>query len=160
MSKQSGLSIGYLSNLERNICSPTLQNIQKICEIFGNSLSDLLEHNAESNIVVRKENRQITIDEEKNIRLETIDFGTGDSSFSFMKLDPHSSSDGLWWTHEFDEVGTVLQGSLTVMIDDQSYELNEGDSILIKAHSRHCYYNTGSDISVTYWSRYWNKEDK
>ncbi len=160
LSEATGLSIGYLSNLERNTSSPTLLNIQKICEVFESSLGDLLERNAEFKIVIRKEDREVTINEEKNMRLETIDFGTGNTSFLFMKIEPNSSSDGLWWTHEFDEVGTVLSGHLTIMMDDRAFDLKEGDTILIKAHTRHCYYNENDAIpSVSYWSRYWEKNE-
>ncbi len=159
MSGATGLSIGYLSNLERNMCSPTLQNVQKICEVFGNSLTDLLERNAESKIVVRRKDREITLDEDRNIRLESIDFGTGNCSFLYMIVKPHNKTDGLWWTHECDEVGTVISGELVVMIDDRKFELQEGDSILIKAQSRHCYFNPCEVNSVSYWARFWEKEE-
>lgn len=161
LSEATGLSTGYLSNLERNISSPTLMNIQKICEVFGNSLGDLLERNAESRIVVRKEDREVTIDEENNMRLETIDFGTGNTSYLYMTIEPDSSSDGLWWVHECDEVGTVLSGHLTIMLDEQMFELNVGDTILIKAHTRHCYFNKHEKTPcVSFWARYWDENEE
>lgn len=159
LSAETDLSIGYLSNLERNLSSPTLQNVQKICEVFGSSISDLLERNAEEKIVIRKKDREITISEEKNMILESIDFGMGNSQFLYMTIEPNSSSEGLWWTHKFDEVGTVISGELVIIIDDQTFLLHEGDTILIKENSRHCYFNNSeTEPSVTYWSRYFQKE--
>lgn len=159
LSEVTGLSIGYLSNLERNLSSPTLQNVQKICEVFDSSISDLLERNAESKIIVRKKDRDVTINEDKNMKLETIDFGTGDSQFLYMTIEPNSSSEGLWWTHKFDEVGTVISGELMIVIDDQTFLIHEGDTVLIKANSKHCYFNNSELVpSVTYWSRYFSQE--
>ncbi len=42
LSDISGLSIGYLSNLERNANSPTLVNLQKICDALEISFYSLL----------------------------------------------------------------------------------------------------------------------
>ena len=158
LSLATDLSIGYLSNLERNLNSPTLQNVQKICEVFGSSISDLLERNAEEKIVIRRKDREVTINEEKNMKLESIDFGTGSSQFLYMTIEPNSTSQGLWWTHKFDEVGTVISGELVIIIDDQTFLLHEGDSILIKANSKHCYFNNSEAVpSITYWSRYFQE---
>ena len=38
----TGLSTGYLSNLERNLTSPTLINLQQICEALSINITDLL----------------------------------------------------------------------------------------------------------------------
>lgn len=160
LSAATGLSTGYLSNVERNVSSPTLDNIQKICEVFDKSLGDLLARNAEHKIVVRKEDREITIDEENNMLLETIDFGTGNATFLYMTMEPKSVSEQLWWTHECDEVGTVLSGELTAVMNDQSFDLKVGDTIFVPAGVRHCCYNkSDTAASVSYWARYWDKNE-
>lgn len=158
LAEKTGLSASYLSNLERNACSPTLLNIQKICEVFGNSLGDMLERNAESKIIIRKQDRKTTIDEESNIRLEMVDFGDGETSYMYMTVEPHSTGQGLYWEHEFDEVGTVISGSMVICLDDDRFELYEGDTIWVKAHTRHCYYSMeGEEKCVSFWARRWQK---
>lgn len=161
LAKETGLSTGYLSNIERNITSPTLMNIQKICEIFNSSLGDLLERNAEEKIIIRKEDREITIDEEHSMRIETIDFGIENTSFLWAELPPMSETKEEWWTHEFGEVGTVISGEMTVNIDGEEFDLKKGDSVYVKAHTRHSYYNKSeTKKSVSYWTRFWdNKEE-
>lgn len=153
LAQATDLSIGYLSNLERNANSPTLVNIQRICEALGISFYSLLERNKEENIVIRRNQREKLICEENNMLLENIDFGLEDESFIYMTLEPDSECDGLSWEHEYSEVGTVIQGHLTLMLDDQTFELDEGDTILIKAHTKHCYYNRTDRSSVSYWTR-------
>lgn len=153
LSDGTGLSIGYLSNLERNANSPTLVNVQKICEALGISFYNLLERNKEENIIIRRNQREKLISEENNMLLENIDFGLENESFIYMTIEPDSEGDGLTWEHEYDEVGTVIKGRLTLGLDNQIFELDEGDTIIIKAHTRHCYYNKTDESCVSYWTR-------
>ena len=161
LSKETGLSTGYLSNIERNITSPTLMNIQKICEVFNSSLSDLLDRNAEERIIIRKEDREVILDEEQDIRMETIDFGINDITFIYTELPGQSDTSDEWWTHEFGEVGTVLEGELTVNINGEVLELKAGDTIYVKPHTRHCYYNKSKrSKSVSFWTRFWDRTEE
>lgn len=153
LSEKAGLSIGYLSNLERNVTSPTLQNIQIVCEALDTSITDLLEKNAENRIVVRKSDRDFTIDEKNNIRLESVDFGTDKTSFDLLTVYPESNMKGMWWTHECEEYGIVISGELVVVIEEETYKLHEGDMIFIKAHTKHCCYTDGKDPCVSFWAK-------
>lgn len=160
MAQDTGLSTGYLSNIERNVTSPTLANIQKICEVLNSSLGDLLERNAEEKIVIRRDDREITVDEH-SMRIETIDFGIPNTCFLYIEMPPNTDTRDEWWTHEFDEVGTVLEGTMWIDMDEKSFELHSGDSIYVKAHTRHNYYNKSETEYVkSYWSRVWPKEEK
>ena len=47
LSQFTDLSVGYLSNLERNQASPTLNNLQRICVALGISIRDLLSPSGE-----------------------------------------------------------------------------------------------------------------
>lgn len=161
LAEKTNLSIGYLSYIERNTKSPTLVNLQKICEVLNTSLGDLLERTAEAKYVIRCEDREITINEKNNTKIETISFGKEYGSYLYMTIEPGSDFQGTYWTHKCNEVGTVLSGKLGVDIDGQIYELKEGDTVLIKAHSRHCCYNrSDSEAVVTFWARYWFEEDQ
>lgn len=154
MAKETGLSIGYLSNIERNITSPTLMNLQKICEVFHTSLGDLLERNAEEKIVIRKKDREVYVDNVPDMNIEMLDFGIEEVSFLYVELNPLSDTKDEWWTHEYGEVGTVIQGQLTVMLEGEEFDLNAGDSIYVKANTRHCFYNKSeTEISGSYWTR-------
>ena len=43
LSRTTGLSISFLSELERNKVSPSLRTLAKICFVYGISLSKMLE---------------------------------------------------------------------------------------------------------------------
>ena len=69
------LSVSYISNLERNLCSPTLENLQKICATLGVSLMNLLDNKVWNEGVVRAEDRDIVYEQKGQIRYESINFG-------------------------------------------------------------------------------------
>lgn len=153
LSDISGLSIGYLSNLERNANSPTLVNLQKICDALEISFYSLLERNKEEHIIIRHNEREILINEDNSMLFENVDFGLENESFVYMTIEPDGAGEGLSWEHEYDEVGTVVKGHLTLFLDNQTFELDEGDTILIKAHTNHGYYNKTSERCISYWTR-------
>lgn len=160
LAAKTNLSVGYLSNVERNAKSPTLVKLQKICEVLNTSLGDLLDRNAEERVIIRRDDREITVYEENNTIVETIEFGEPYGSYLYMTIEPNSSFEGTAWTHKFSEVGTVLSGKLSVDVDGEFYHLNEGDTILIRANSRHrCYNNSDNEPVVTYWARHWPAEE-
>lgn len=158
LSDATGLSIGYLSNLERNVNSPTLVNVQKICDVFNVSIYELMERNREENIIIRRDKREKVISEEKNMELEDIDFGLENISFLCMTVEPNSQSNGMYFEHKYNEIGYMLKGRLNIELEGQQFELEEGDTILIKAHTKHCYYNLFEEKSVSYWTRYKTSE--
>ncbi len=159
MASETGLSTGYLSNIERNITSPTLMNLQKICEVFNTSLGDLIERNAQERIVIKKEERESYLDNQSDMKIDIVDFGIEQVSFLFVHLEPMSDTREERWTHEFDEVGTVLSGQLTVLLENEEIDLQEGDSIFVKANTKHSFFNKSTDqASVSHWTRI-NKEE-
>lgn len=161
LAKESQLSVGYLSNVERNVTSPTLINLQKICEVLKTSLGDLLERNAVEKVVIRKEEREITVDEEKNTRIETLEFGQEFGSYLYLTIEPGSNFEGTVWCHECHEVGTIISGEMRVEMEGVSYSLREGDAILVKAHTPHCCYNVSkTEPVISYWSRFWLQEEE
>lgn len=161
LAKQTGLSVGYLSYIERNAKSPTLINLQKICEVLNTSLGDLLERNAEDKVVIRCDDREITVYEEGNTRIETIEFGEEYGSFLYMTIEPKSSFEGTLWSHKFNEVGTILSGQMRVEMEGEEYNLKEGDTILIKTNTRHgCFNASDTEPVFSYWARQWPKEER
>lgn len=153
LSEVTGLSIGYLSNLERNASSPTLINVQKICDALNISFFELLERNKEQNVIIRKNAREKVLDEENNMILENIDFGLSNASFLYMTVEPNSLSNGVYFEHKYNEVGTMLQGRLILELENDRFELEEGDTVLIKAHTKHCIYNIFDEKSISYWTK-------
>ena len=75
LSQFTDLSVGYLSNLERNQASPTLNNLQRICVALGISIRDLLSPSGEERTLIRQEEQQLYEYDEYKLQIRRLDFG-------------------------------------------------------------------------------------
>ena len=58
LSEITGLSIGFLSNIERDLNSPSINNLQQICSALGINLMEILDEEIASNPVTRAAERE------------------------------------------------------------------------------------------------------
>ena len=159
LSEKTGLSIGNLSNIERGLRSPTLENLQKSCSALDTSFSDLLEKSKEPRILIRANERNVIIDEPE-LLLEEIDFGRPNINFEVMTLTP-DYGDSKEWKHDFDEIGFVVSGSMENMVNGERYITEKGDAILIRRHTLHCCRNISSTTPCVYfWIRYSGSDEE
>lgn len=151
LSQFTDLSVGYLSNLERNQASPTLNNLQKICVALEVSLRDLLTPHEEEKILLRKEDSKLYEYEEYKLNIRRIDFGKKRGIYEYSTYEVGEDIPPSWGHHPYPEVGTILEGRMEVVLDDVSYILEEGDSIYIKPHTYHTMRNAGTVPCRSFW---------
>jgi transcriptional regulator with XRE-family HTH domain len=150
LAEKTGLSIGYLSNLERGLSSPTLDNLQSVCGAMEVSLISLLSGEPETRIIIRKNERELLLDKPEGVRYESANYGDDKLGGLFITLQPKCTHDTNWY-HSYDEMGIVLSGTMQIRIEDQVYHLEEGDSFYIKANTRHSLGNTSDAPCESYW---------
>ena len=144
------LSVSYISNLERNLCSPTLENLQKICATLGVSLMNLLDNKVWIEGVVRAEDRDIVYEQKGQIRYESINFGPDKLNGLLIAIEPNCVYKKEWH-HEYDEIGYVMEGELTLSIKDKEFVLRKGDSFYIGPNDKHNISNRTDKPCISYW---------
>jgi transcriptional regulator with XRE-family HTH domain len=153
LANSTGLSIGYLSNVERDINSPTVESIRKIVDALSISLVDLFQEQKEETGVIRK-NERITIFQSKNnsISYELLSSSKGKSLEGMvMTLKPGAESGKRPHTHKGEDFGFILKGKILYEIGSESYTLEEGDSIYFDSKIPHYYKNIGDIDCVSIW---------
>ena len=150
LAQNSGLSVSYISNLERNLCSPTLENLEKLCSVLEIPTVRLLENRGWEDCVVRKARREVLFDRPGEARYESVRFGTGKLNALVVTIEPGCSFDKEW-SHEYDELGYILEGSMTIRLNGHEYVLEPGDSIYIAAGDHHSIYNENNTPCLSYW---------
>lgn len=158
LSESTNLSIGYLSNLERNQCSPTLNNLKIICDTFKITISELIEEDVPKKILIRDEDTTTFRHDHYPMTYKQVNFYECYPIITTITLDPHIEFDGHLYRHPYFEIGTVLKGKLCMEMDGIHYELKEGDSILVRANTLHSTYNPYDETCVTMWIENRNKE--
>lgn len=167
VAEKTELSVGFLSNLERDQTSPTIDVLHKICNALNITLNDVLnidgkqekeEGNQNDNVshpeenIVRVDDRRLLFKEEKGgLSYSSMTKGRTDFKVSAMTItdnELHTFS-----KHDHDEFGIIVSGSLEMQIEGKSHFLYPGDSIYIKENTMHAGKKFSKEPCVSYWTK-------
>ena len=150
LAEKTGLSIGYLSNLERDLSSPTLDNLQTVCGVMKISLISLLAGSPEHKLMIKRNEREVVLDKRESVRYESLNYGDDKLCGLLLTIQPKCYHDTNWH-HTYDEIGIVLSGSMEIRIEDQTYHIEPGDSFYIKAYTQHSLGNSSDVPCQSFW---------
>jgi len=152
LSEETNLSIGFLSNVERDLNSPSISNLQQICQILGVNLMEILEGKKDDYPLVKKTDREeIFSNLESHVKVESLLNGKSNLNGIAITITGGSNFNEMSWGHGYDEIGVVIKGQLEIEINNELFHLDEGDSVYIKASIPHRYKNPIKDESIVYW---------
>ncbi|MDD3195565.1 MAG: XRE family transcriptional regulator [Paludibacter sp.] len=136
LSRLVGISASALSQLENGKAYPTLITIKNIAEHLNTTVGELIGENENTHIpVIRKKEAKL---------ITTNDFGADVVGLSYDELNKlmdtfkvrfpeKSNSIGLFNKHTGQLFGYMLKGELQLELDNQTYHLEEGDSVYFNA---------------------------
>ena len=152
-----GLSVGYLSQIERNLAEPSINALFSIAHHLGVTVQWFFSGDEqavppeEHGYVIRAANRlrvnfaQGIVDElltpRMSLALEMI--------LSRMPPDTEASQP---YSHEGDEVGLVISGQMELWVGDRHFLLKAGDSFSYSSREPHRYRNPGPGETVVIWA--------
>lgn len=144
MSEQIGLSKGFISNIENDNTSPSLNTLQAIATFLDVPLPYLLLEKKQHMKVVRKEERVYTTF--NDIKIEHL---TSRSGLRMMHVEvPPGASTGEAIAHEGEESHLVLKGTVLAEQGEDSIIAKEGDSFSWNASVPHFVKNIGEEEAV------------
>lgn len=149
LSLKSGLSVSYLSLLERGLNSPTIENLNKICQCLGITLTDLLLNLDSKKLLIKKNERKIIFDDKHGVRYEALTEGNRHMKGTEMVVSDtvlHISE-----SHIADEIGYMIQGVLEMTLKGVVYTLYPGDTIYIPANTKHLFKKLSKEDSISIW---------
>ncbi|MGP7815695.1 cupin domain-containing protein [Niallia sp. 01092] len=150
---KTGLSNGYISNVERNLNSPTIENLRKIVQALSTTLVEFFQDQQENSRVVRKDER-VTImkaNDQSTFYELLSPSGNKEMGAVLVTLKPGAASGTEPHSHKGEEFGFVIKGSMFYQIGNETYELEEGDSIYYDASIPHYYKNNGKTECISIW---------
>lgn len=150
ISNATDLSLGYLSKLERNISSPNIANLHKICKALGITMTELMSQIEGNKTVVKKEERRVIFESESHVRYEMTTEGNRNLLGVCMIVDDNSVEKS--YKHNTDEFGIVITGKMEITVGDDTHILNIGDSVYIEAETEHSFKKLSKEECITYWT--------
>ncbi|MBI0580515.1 helix-turn-helix domain-containing protein [Neobacillus cucumis] len=154
MCESTGLSKGFISNVENNNTSPSINTLQTIAEFLEVPLPYLLLKKEQHMRVVRKNERSQTTFH--TLKIEHISSKGG---LRMMSVEfPPGASMGEANAHEGEECHLVLEGKVLAEQGEDSIILEEGDSFSWNASVPHFVKNIGDTKAVVLISIYSDTE--
>ena len=151
LSEYTGLSVGFLSNLETGKTSPTVENLQRVAVALQTDLVELITDEKKRRTVIRKDELKIHVYEEQKMMVETVDFGFDREMYEKITIRPGAKEKGTISKHLYPEICMAQSGILTVELEGTVYDLESGDSIYIAKRKTHRIYNRFGEDSVSIW---------
>ncbi|GAB6933303.1 cupin domain-containing protein [Calditerricola satsumensis] len=142
LSERTGLSIGFLSQVERGSSSLAITSLQKIAEALEVPIVTFFQTEENPNYVVR-------VGERKPFRIEgsPANYVRLSGRFAGRALEPllvelaPRQAQETPFSHPGEEFYFVLEGRITLVVDDTPYELSAGDSIHFPSTIPHAWRN-------------------
>jgi len=138
----SNLSSNAISLIERGDNSPTVSSLHNLATALNVPITAFFEQQPDGQVIHLKKNRRPT-SETAGVKMENLGSGLPNQMLEpfLMSIGPGGSSTRSQITHSGEEFVYVLSGSLVCMINEQAYDLEEGDSLLFLATQPHVYLN-------------------
>ncbi|WMS41528.1 XRE family transcriptional regulator [Acuticoccus sp. MNP-M23] len=153
----SAISTAQLSMIERGLASPSVKGLREICRTLDISVAWLFEEEdadeaPEQGIVVRRHRRKRFDLSKKKMHKEllTPDLD-GKLQFLWIEMQPGGSSGPEKYFHEGEETGLILSGRMRLVVEDDTFTLEEGDSFRFDSHRPHRFENAGDTPCKVLW---------
>ncbi|MGW9593953.1 cupin domain-containing protein [Streptomyces chartreusis] len=155
LAEKTGLSRSYLSNVERDVNSPTINTLRTIVDALGTTLSQLFHAvDRERRVLTRPDQRvELTRAGVKGVTYTLLNPKHGGKlEMLMLEVAPGASSGSNPHTHGGEEVGLLLSGELDYWVDGVHYRLQPGDCVSFDSSLPHRYANRSDIPAVCVWS--------
>lgn len=146
------LTKGFISQLERDLTSPSIATLMDILEGLGTNLRDFFNEVTEEKIVFHKDDAFETVNEDLKYTLRWIipnaQKNLMEPIFINLEAGGRTKED---YPHEGEEFGYVLQGTIFVHIGNEKHKVKKGESFYYKTNSDHSVSNAGKTDATFIW---------
>lgn len=144
LSERSGLSKGFICQLENDKASPSLQALERLSTGLGVPIAFLFLSDEEKIHVVRSHERQGYSVNGDGLSVQFLSARGRNLKMVMIELAPGASTGGENHAHEGEECHLVVEGSIRYIQGSESVVLNAGDSLHWNGYIPHRVENCGT----------------
>jgi len=148
---EAGLSVGFISQVERGLTTPSLGSLASLAEVLGTNISSFLDQPQPISQTTRE--------------LHRLSYSVGDAAVSYERLSTRFGGSQLHSvivheppghriepiSHRGEEMFYILDGEITVEIEGDVEILRKGDSIHFDSRRIHSTWNHSSESASILW---------
>ena len=153
LAAQLDRSVGWLSQVERGVSEPALDDVRIVAALFSLPVSFFFSQSPdvpENQYVVRAKSRRAMSDDKKGLVESLLSPDLGGAFEIMHSVFAVGAKSPQPFLRPTEEAGYVIDGSLTLIIDGQEFELNTGDSFRF-AGEIVSWINQGTKPAVLIW---------
>ncbi len=147
------LSKGFISQVERDLTSPSIATLNDILESLGSDLKTFFSEESREQIVFSKDDMNLKEDDEElkgSITWLIPNAQKNDMEPVLVKLLPGGRTQ-LVQAHEGEEIGYVLKGEVCLVEGENKYNVKQGSSFCIHPGEPHYVINSGATEAKLIW---------
>lgn len=153
------LSIGFLSQIERGLSSPSLRVLATLADVLGVGIAGLFgakENDAAApDAIVTRERQRAELNLWRtgiSKQLLSPAGSEGRLNLFLVHMEPGGSTGDELYTHDGEEAGLVIEGEMKLTVDAESWTLKHGDSFRFASRRPHRFSNPSSNSkAVVLW---------
>ncbi len=150
LASRSELTKGFLSQLERNLTTPSIATLADILEALGSSLGEFFSEEEQEQIVFRK--NDFFVDERDDYVVHWIVPNTQKNEMEPILMEiPAKSRSFSVNPHNGEEFGYVLDGTVTLVVGGKRSLVRKGETFYLKGREDHELQNGGSRTAKVLW---------
>jgi len=153
LANRADLTKGFISLLERDLQSPSLDTLELILNALDTNPKDFFDEERRDVVVFSRKHRVIIEDEEeKGVKREVLIAGAQDREMDIL-LVTLAPGAGTYQerAHYGDECGIVLAGKIVVNVGKEIYRASEGDAFYYTANNKHWIENRSDKAAKIIW---------
>lgn len=146
------LSKGFISQIERDLTSPSIATLTDILDALGTNLTEFFKEDCVEKIVFTKDDMCETSDDKLKYNLMWLVSNSQKDSMEPVMLTLEENGKYLPdEPHEGEEFGYVLKGSIFVKLGNKKFKVKTGESFYFKSNVNHQIYNAGKKAAKIIW---------
>jgi len=150
VAKATGVSVGFLSALERGQMRSSVATLRRIARFYGTNILSLFETAGHNPRLVRPSERKI-LETTPDVRMELLAWGNTAMEPHLFRVKPGGGS-GESYSHEGEEFLHVLRGDFEIWLNKtEHYRLKPGDSLYFESSTPHRWKNPGRKEAWVLW---------
>jgi transcriptional regulator with XRE-family HTH domain len=148
VASRSNLSVGFLSQIERGLSSPSLRVLATLADVLGVGIAALFGDQGSGDgsshgVVIRAAERAELRLWRSGISKQLLNPTGADGKLNLflVHMEPGGSTGDELYTHDGEEAGLVLEGEMTLTVDNETWRLKTGDSFRFASRRPHRFGN-------------------
>lgn len=150
LASRSELTKGFLSQVERDLTSPSISTLEDILEALGTTLADFFKETKDEQIVFKEQDYFVDEKDEYTISWIVPNAQKNEMEPILLELLPEGKSQEIN-PHDGQEFGYVLSGRVTLVCGNKRATIKKGETFYINGDEMHYLENESKSAARIIW---------